>query len=170
MQPHSSQLSAQRQIERHGVVTAGHESKVLVEVLCFIPLGINHQRIGANLFARLQTPLNCTTDQYASQATPAVFCMRCQSPHSETRDRVAWQFLLDSLVKLFDVNLRRTQTVVAQYSAGRLSIDQNPNDSDTFFALLGRKTLNVNIELLNTRGKRLAIMSGGIKKLFLKHV
>ncbi len=152
------------------MVTAGHESVVLVEVLCFISLCINHQRIGTNLFARLQTPLNRTSDQKSSQATPPVFFMRRQSSHTEAGDGVARQFLLGARVKLNGVNLSRTQTVVAQYGAGRIGIDQNPNDRDAFFALLGGKALKVNIELVHTRGERLAIMSGGIEKLLLKHV
>lgn len=152
------------------MITTGHESVVLVEVLGFISLGIDHQRIGANLFACFQTPLHRTTDQKSSQATPPVFCMRRQSTQTETGDWVAWQHLLGSRVKLLGVNLSSAQTVVTQYGAGRLGIDQNPNDSDAFFALLGRKALEVNIELAHTRGERLAIMSGGIEKLFLKHV
>jgi hypothetical protein len=152
------------------VVTAGYESVVHVKVLGFISLDINHQGIGTHLLARLQTPLNCTTHQESSQAMPAVFCMRCQSAHTETGDGVAGQYLLGARVKLFGANLRSTQTVVAKYGAGCIGLNQNSNDGDAFFALLGRKAVQVHIELIHARGECPAIMSGGVEKLFLKHV
>ena len=80
------------------------------------------------------------------------------------------QLLLGLRVKLLRVNLGRAQTVVAQYRAGCIGIDQNPNDRDALFALLGSKTLQVNIEFVHTRGERLTIMPDGVEKLFLTHV
>ncbi len=82
---------------------------------------------------------------------------------------MAWQFLLGSRVQLLSVNLSRTQAVVAQYRARRTGIDQNTNDRDALFALLRCKALEVNIEFVHARVERLAIMPGGIEKLFLKH-
>lgn len=78
--------------------------------------------------------------------------------------------MLNAWVELHSVNLSRTQTVVAQYDAGRIGIDQNPNDCNPFFALLNRKALEVFIKLTHARGERLAIMSAWIEKLLFKHV
>ena len=55
------------------MVTADHESVVLVEVLCFISLGIHYQRMGVDLFACLKATLNGTTDQKLSQTPSPVF-------------------------------------------------------------------------------------------------
>lgn len=132
------------------MITARHESVVLVEALCFISLCIDHQRIGTHVFTCLQAPLNRTTDQKSTRAPPPVFRLCRQSAHTETWDRVAWQFLLDTRVKLHSVNLSCAQTVVAQYGAGRIGVDQNPNNRDAFFALLGRKAPEVFIKLSHT--------------------
>ena len=149
---------------------ASRKPVVLVEVLDGRCLCVDHKSIGDDEFACLQTALNRAANQKSAQSAPLVICMRRQSSHPETRDRVAWQFLLCARIELHSVNLSRTQTVVAQYGVGGLGVDQHANDCYAFFALLGSKALEVDVELTHPRRERLAIMSGGIKRLFFKHV
>ena len=67
------------------------------------------------------------------------------------------------------IDLRGTQTVVAQYGSGGIRVDQYPHDGNPFFALLNGEAPKVLIQFGNPAGEGLVGLGVWIEKLLFKH-